>query len=105
MKITIRERATGVILAAATDASQVFSFEGNWYFAPEAVNQAALKVTDDTYTCGYKGTCNWVSFDDGSRRAPQVAWIYQSPKAGYERIAGRYGFYAGDRSTTIEERE
>ncbi|OYT72928.1 MAG: hypothetical protein CFK52_03800, partial [Chloracidobacterium sp. CP2_5A] len=105
MKITIRDRATNAVLATAADPSQVLSFEGHWYFAPEAVSQSALKVTSDTYTCSYKGTCNWVSFDDGSRLTPQVAWVYLSPKAGYEQIAGRYGFYAGSRLTTIEERE
>ncbi|MCS7078739.1 MAG: DUF427 domain-containing protein [Chloracidobacterium sp.] len=105
MKVTIKDRATGTVLATASDPAQVFAFEGNWYFAPEAVNQAVLKVTADTYTCSYKGTCNWVNFDDGTHLTPQVAWVYPAPKAGYERIAGRYGFYAGTRTTTVEERE
>ncbi|MFQ3639414.1 MAG: DUF427 domain-containing protein [Chloracidobacterium sp.] len=105
MKVTIKDRATGTILAETTDPNQVLSFEGNWYFAPDAVNQSVLKLTTDTYTCGYKGTCNWITFDDGAHLTPHVAWVYPAPKAGYENIAGRYGFYAGARLTTIEERE
>jgi uncharacterized protein (DUF427 family) len=104
MRVTIKERATGTVLATTDDSNQVLAFEGNWYFAPAAVNQDVLKVTANTYTCGYKGTCNWVNFDDGAHATPQVAWVYPSPKPGYEQIAGRYGFYAGDRLTTVEER-
>jgi uncharacterized protein (DUF427 family) len=33
-------------------------YEGNLYFAADEVNASALKITDRTYTCPYKGTCN-----------------------------------------------
>ena len=51
--------------------AEVIGYEGNLYFQPEAVNQAALRVTDRTYTCPYKGTCNWVDYQgaDGGCRA------------------------------------
>ena len=34
--------------------------------------------------------------------ASHVAWVYPEPKAGYEQIKGRYGFYAGKRGGTEE---
>nr|ABV27226.1 protein of unknown function [Chloracidobacterium thermophilum] len=104
MKVTIKERSTGTVIATTDDPNHVLAFEGNWYFAPSAVNQAVLKVTAKTYTCAYKGTCNWVDFDDGLRTTAQVAWVYPNPKPGYEHIAGWYGFYAGSSQATIEER-
>lgn len=69
MKVTIRDRKTGTILASTDDAAKVASFEGNWYFDPSAVNHDVLKVTANTYTCSYKGTCNWVNFSDGTNEA------------------------------------
>ena len=98
MTRTIREKASGTTLAAADDGA-VLEFEGNLYFGPDDVNQGALVVTEATYTCPYKGTCNWVDVLDGPR---QVAWVYPDPKPGYEQIKGRYGFYRGSRGATEE---
>jgi hypothetical protein len=63
-----------------------------------------LRVTERTYTCPYKGTCNWVDYvrPDG-RTVPDVAWLYPKVKPGHELIEGRYGFYAGTRGSTKEE--
>lgn len=104
MKITIKERNTGIVLASTDDPTKVESFEGNWYFDPTTVNQEVLSVTEDLYTCPYKGTCNWISFSGGGKSAYRIAWVYPNPKSGYENIKGRYGFYAGTRPSTIEER-
>ena len=98
MTRTIVDKATGAVLASAEEPA-VFEFEGNLYFAPEAVDATALVVTDATYTCPYKGTCNWVDVRGGAKR---VAWVYPDPLPGHERIRGRYGFYRGDRAATEE---
>ncbi|HQR37971.1 MAG TPA: DUF427 domain-containing protein [Blastocatellia bacterium] len=98
MRRAIRDKATGVELAAAEEP-QVFEFEGNLYFDPDTVNSEALVVTTETYTCPYKGTCFWVDVKDGARG---VAWVYDNPKSGYENIKGRYGFYKGNRPKTEE---
>ena len=66
MRRAIRDKATGVELAAAEEP-QVFEFEGNLYFDPDTVNSEALVVTTETYTCPYKGTCFWVDVKDGAR--------------------------------------
>jgi len=98
MRRAIRDTATGTELAAG-DGSDVLEFEGNLYFNPTAVHTDLLEVTDDTYTCSYKGTCNWVDVKDGAKH---VAWVYPDPKPGYEQIKGRYAFYRGNRTDTEE---
>lgn len=102
MPTAIKEATTGAVLARSD--SDALRFEGNFYFAPGDVSADVLKLTDRTYTCPYKGTCNWVDFvaADG-RVVKDVAWVYPTPKPGHEQIAGRYGFYSGRRAGTVEE--
>jgi uncharacterized protein (DUF427 family) len=104
MSIVIRESETGTILARGEQAADVVPYEGNLYFAPATVNQSVLEVTERTYTCPYKGTCNWVDFvgPDGTRTR-DVAWVYPQVKPGHEQIAGWFGFYAGVRGSTSQE--
>ena len=65
------------------------------------MNQGVLRVTERTYTCPYKGTCNWVDYRaaDGTV-VRDVAWVYPRVKPGHEVIQGRFGFYAGTRGAT-----
>lgn len=101
MRVQIRNAATNEVLADAIDG-QVQKVEGNWYVAPEAVNAARLEMTAHEYTCPYKGTCSYVDAvaADGTRTT-HVAWVYEHPKAGWEHIKGRYGFYAGEAARTM----
>lgn len=103
MSVTIRERESGIALAEA-EVGPVTNYEGNWYFTPTAVNADVLHLTERTYTCPYKGTCNWVDYvgPDG-RTVRDVAWVYPKVKPGHEVIEGCYGFYAGSRNATREE--
>jgi uncharacterized protein (DUF427 family) len=104
MSVTIREKGTGANLARGELGADVLSYEGHLYFAPAAVERGVLRVTDRTYTCPYKGTCNWVDYvgPDGTA-VPDVAWVYPDPKPGHEAIKGRFGFYAGSRGATRQE--
>jgi uncharacterized protein (DUF427 family) len=105
MSVTIREKDSGTTLAEAEEGPSLAKYEGNWYFDPAAVRADVLKVTERTYTCPYKGTCNWVDFvgADGTT-IKDVAWFYTKVKPGHELIQGRYGFYTGSRGATIEGR-
>ena len=105
MGVVIKEKQTGAILADAGDrVGDMLPYEGNLYFAPEAVKADVLTVTPRTYTCPYKGTCHWVDYTgpDGTL-ARDVAWVYGDPKPGHEAIKGRYGFYAASRGPTLRE--
>jgi uncharacterized protein (DUF427 family) len=104
MAISIHARETGAVLAQAEVGPELVKYEGNWYFDPGKVNKEALTVTHRTYTCPYKGTCNWVDYvaPDGKTVA-DVAWVYPQPKPGHEAIQGRYGFYVGTKGATRQE--
>jgi uncharacterized protein (DUF427 family) len=104
MGIVIRETKTAAVLAEGEPGTDVVTYEGNLYFSPSAVNAQALRVSERTYTCPYKGTCNWVDFvgPDGAT-VRDVAWVYLRVKPGHEAIEGRYGFYAGSRGSTRQE--
>ena len=104
MAISIKAKSTGDVLASAESGAGVDKYEGNWYFEPATVSDGLLRVTERTYTCPYKGTCNWVDFvaADGTT-VKDVAWLYPAPKPGHEIIKGRYGFYAGSRGGTVQE--
>jgi uncharacterized protein (DUF427 family) len=104
VSIIIRESKSGTILAQGEQGTDVITYEGNLYFVPGAVNQAALQVTDRTYTCPYKGNCNWVDYEPPEGIAVRgVAWIYPTVKPGHEVIQNRFGFYSGGRGATQQE--
>jgi uncharacterized protein (DUF427 family) len=104
MGVTIRDKESGALLASADVGPSLAKYEGNWYFDPSAVQTGSLKVTERTYTCPMKGTCNWVDYvgPDGVI-VKDVAWVYPWVKPGHELIKGRYGFYPGSRHATREE--
>jgi uncharacterized protein (DUF427 family) len=104
MSIVIRESRSGTVLAQGEEGVDVIDYEGNLYFAPSAVNQGVLRVSERTYTCPYKGTCNWVDYEaDRGTTVRDVAWVYPKVKPGHELIQGRFGFYAGARGATRQE--
>jgi uncharacterized protein (DUF427 family) len=106
MNITIREKQSGTLLASAPEGSElIVHYEGNLYFDTSAVEEGSVRVTDRTYTCPHKGTCNWIDFVDPmeGRTVKGVGWVYNKPKPGHEAIQGKYGFYAGTRGETRQD--
>ncbi len=99
MRYTVEERAGGAVIASGAE-NDVQEFEGNWYFAPAAVDISLLRITDRTYTCPYKGVCQWIDLESPRGRARNVGWIYLNPKPGYEFIQGQFGFYDHDTAGT-----
>jgi uncharacterized protein (DUF427 family) len=105
MKLMVKERSTGRILASGMENDDVILCEGNWYFAPDAVDMSHLKITERTYTCPYKGVCYWIDLESPNTQSLNVAWVYQNPKHGFEDIKGRIGFYFHDTSGTVSVEE
>lgn len=99
MKYIIEAVPSGAPIASG-DETQVRLFEGNLYFAPEAVNMDHLKVTERTYTCPYKGVCYWIDLETDAGWAQNVGWVYREPKAGYEFIKDQIAFYNRETSGT-----
>jgi uncharacterized protein (DUF427 family) len=104
-KYIVKERATGAVLAEGVEGEQVRVFEGNLYFAPEAVNDANLKVTERTYTCPYKGVCYWIDLEGPGGRSNNIGWVYREPKAGYEFIKDQWAFYNRETAGTQAVKE
>jgi uncharacterized protein (DUF427 family) len=65
-----------------------------YYLPPADIDTARLRPSDRTTVCEWKGTASYFDYDDGSRRIPNVAWTYRSPKPGYELIRDHLAFYA-----------
>ncbi len=64
-----------------------------------------LVITERTYTCPYKGVCNWIDFKTADGRVVQnIGWVYRRMKPGYEFIQDQIGFYARPTSATIGEK-
>jgi uncharacterized protein (DUF427 family) len=105
MIYTVKTRTGGEVIASGEEDVQVKLFEGNWYYAPEAVNMDKLRVTERIYTCPYKGRCYWIDLESDAGRVQNVAWMYFDPKPGYEWIKDQIAFYARDTSGTLAVRE
>jgi uncharacterized protein (DUF427 family) len=105
MALIVKERGSNQVIASGTEDQTVRIFEGNWYFAPAAVNMQNLKVTERTYTCPYKGMCFWIDLEaaDGTK-TQNVGWVYNHPKPGYEFIKDQIAFYARPTAGTLPEK-
>jgi uncharacterized protein (DUF427 family) len=101
MLLTIKMQNSGEVIASGKPHKTVQVFEGNWYFAPEAVDMKYLKVTNHLYTCSYKGQCFWIDLEAPGVHVPQIAWVYRNPKPGYEFIKDQIGFYARNTPATL----
>ncbi len=104
MKLIVNAKPTGTELAAGEVDQTAEIFEGNWYFDPAVVDMSRLKVTERTYTCPYKGTCYWIDLQTPTGSVPNVGWVYNNPKPGYENIKDQIGFYARDTAGTSAKR-
>ncbi len=105
MSIIIREKESEAVLAEAQEMGKdVINYENNLYFDPGVIVPGVLQISERTYTCPYKGTCQWVDYHgaDG-KTVNDVGWVYADPKPGHEAIKNRYGFYAGNRGPTTQE--
>jgi uncharacterized protein (DUF427 family) len=69
--------------------------EGNHYFPAEAVKPAALKPSDTTYTCPWKGDAKYFSVVVQGQENKDAAWTYPNPKSAAANIKGRIAFWKG----------
>jgi uncharacterized protein (DUF427 family) len=91
-QVAIIDRASGMTLAQGVLGDEVVQLEDSWYFPAQQVAMEALNVTERVYICPYKGKCFWIDLTVDGTHAQNIAWVYDKPKAGYERIAGLIGF-------------
>jgi uncharacterized protein (DUF427 family) len=65
------------------------------YYVPvDEVVAGALRPTDRTSFCEFKGVARYWDVHVGDEVLPGVAWGYPQPSAGYEPLADHVAFYA-----------
>ena len=82
----------GEVIAESDDTVVV---EGNHYFPVDAVRADALRPSDHTSVCGWKGTANYHHVVVGGQENLNAAWYYAQPKDAAKEIAGRIAFWKG----------
>lgn len=85
----------GETLAESSSALALFeaSLPARWYMPAEDVHAELVANPDVRTGCAYKG---WASYHDvhvGERLEPLLAWWYEDPLEGLERIRGRICFF------------
>ena len=103
--ITVRDVTRSTVLAQGQAGQDAILLEGCYYFDPEQVAQEHLIVTERTYTCPYKGVCQWIDLDSPTGTIRDVAWVYTRPKPKYEYIRDKIGFAYGMRPGVLVEKD
>jgi uncharacterized protein (DUF427 family) len=82
-------------LIAESDHCEIV--EKNYYFPPDAVQQAYLQPSDTHTTCGWKGIASYHHIAVGGELNRDAAWFYPQPREAAKNIAGYIAFWKGVR--------
>lgn len=80
------------IIAESDDTIVV---ENNHYFPPKSVNMQCLTKNRATYTCHWKGVCDYYDVTVDGKIAKNGAWMYPAPTPEAEHIRGQFAFWQG----------
>ncbi|MDE2078927.1 MAG: DUF427 domain-containing protein [Patescibacteria group bacterium] len=69
--------------------------EGNHYFPRESVKMEYLAKNGDTYTCPWKGVCDYYDVTVDGKTAKGAAFMYPDPKPEAKHIKGYFAFWQG----------
>lgn len=69
--------------------------ESNHYFPPESVKTEYLKKNGDTYTCPWKGDCDYYDVTVDGKTSKGGAWMYPNPTEAAKNIKGHFAFWQG----------
>lgn len=96
-------RAGGAVIGETSGALELT--EGDYppviYFPRDDIAMAFLDASDTISTCPYKGQARYYTIVAKSGPIRDVAWSYETPKAGIEAIAGHLAFYTS--KVTVEQ--
>jgi uncharacterized protein (DUF427 family) len=109
--ITIRKadgtwsvRAGGAVLGESSEALELT--EGDYppviYFPRDGIAMAFLDPTEKSTHCPHKGDASYYSVVTKSRTLSNVAWSYEDPLPGMERIKDHLAFYVSA-DVTVEQ--
>jgi uncharacterized protein (DUF427 family) len=91
----LRVEFGGMVLADTSQGLRVIETSSPpvYYFPLEDVVLRYLAQTDQSTFCEWKGVAHYWSIQVQDRVAPQGAWSYPDPTAGYESIRNYMAFY------------
>jgi uncharacterized protein (DUF427 family) len=69
------------------------SYPAVLYIPREDADMAALRRTEHTTWCPYKGEASYYSLPGNSEAAINAIWTYETPSASVAPIAGHLAFY------------
>lgn len=101
----VEVRLGGVVVAASSRAWRVLetSHPPGWYVPREDVASGALRPTDRTSFCEFKGAAVYWSVVGGGVVRADAAWSYPRPSAGFAEMADAVAFYPGQmESCTVD---
>jgi len=77
------------------ESDKTIVVESNHYFPPESVKMEFLKKSGNTYTCPWKGMCDYYDVVAGDKTNFDAAWMYPEPKEEAKQIKGYFAFWRG----------
>jgi uncharacterized protein (DUF427 family) len=95
----------GQVIADTRDALTLreASYPAVQYIPRRDVDLAALRRSEHTTYCPYKGEASYYGIPAGGDRSLNAVWTYETPFEAMARIKDRVAFYP-DRVDAIEER-
>jgi len=81
--------------AVIAESDDTILLEGNHYFPFDSINQAFLRESSHTTTCGWKGLANYYSIDVNGKINENAIWVYRNPKTAASEIKGYGAFWHG----------
>lgn len=77
------------------ESDSTIALEGNYYFPFDSVNQAFLRESTHSSTCGWKGLANYYTIDVDGKVNENAAWVYKMPKTAASEVKGYIAFWQG----------
>ncbi len=103
--VTVEFAATEIASSRRTVRVLETSHPPVYYIPPDDVRWEYLTPSDRRTFCEFKGSAAYWNVEVAGRTAPDAAWSYPAPVAGYEALTDHVAFYPGkmDRCTLDDE--
>jgi uncharacterized protein (DUF427 family) len=92
--VTVRVRGQVVAETDAALSLRESTYPVVQYVPIDAVDASALRRSDTTTYCPYKGEANYYHLGIGDETIDDAVWTYEQPYPAVAQIAGHVAFYA-----------
>ncbi|MBI4599940.1 DUF427 domain-containing protein [Candidatus Uhrbacteria bacterium] len=81
--------------AVLADSNNTKIVEGTHYFPSGSVKMEYLRKNGRTYTCPWKGVCEYYDVVVDGEINKDAAWAYEMPNEIVKEITGHFAFWKG----------